>query len=453
MALQNDLTNGSVQSHIIKFSLPLLLSNLFQALYNAVDMYFAGRYLGDAGICAVSVSGSVMNVLFMTIAGMSVGVSVTLGAYVGKNDRENILQTAGTAISLYAICALAVTVLGILLAPALLRLIATPIEALSMAIEYLRIIFAGMLFTLGYNLIGAFQRGFGDSRSSLLFVAVATVTNAVLDVLLMPSLGVRGAAYATILSQALSFVMGLVYFRYKKHIISFLPSAWKWNAARLQDLVRIGLPSALQQASLHVSNMALNGIVNTYGLHISTAYGIGVRIDSFAILPTNALNDAVASFTSQNLGAGQEARALNAIHAARRIALCINAVLTLLIVLFAPSLAALFTKDAAVIEATAQYLHITCIMYMLYAWIHPIIGFVKGSGNAMFTFTNGLQAQFLVRLPIALLLSKVAGLGFAGVAIAWICAPLYSNFTYAHFMRKEKWRVRVSRSQESGSAL
>lgn len=442
MALQNDLTKGDVNSHIWRFSLPLLLSNLFQALYNAVDMYFAGKYLGTEGLCAVGVSGPVMNVLFMAVTGMSVGVTVTIGAHAGRNDENGIRETAGTAISLYAIFALCVTAIGLLSAPAILTLIATPPEAFDMAVSYLRIVFCGMLFTLGYNLICAFQRGFGDSRSGLLFVAIATCTNAVLDILLIRDMrmGVQGAAWATVASQALAFAMGILYFHARKHIISFSPGAWRLKKDSVRELVRIGLPAALQQLQLNISHLTLNGIVNTYGLVASAAYGIGVKLDSFAILPGIALNDAVASFASQNIAAGQDERALKGMRMTWRLALCINAVCMGLILLLAPQFAQLFNADPAVIETAARYLRISCYMYLLYAFVHPMQGFVRGSGNAMFTLTNGLQAQYLVRIPIALLLSKGLGMGLFGVAVAWISAPAFSCFTYLHFMKSEKWR-------------
>lgn len=442
MALKNDLTQGDVNSHILRFSLPLLVSNLLQALYNAVDMYFAGKYLGTEGLCAVSVAGPVMNVLFMTIAGMSVGVSVSIGALTGRQDQEGVLRTAGTAISLYAIAAACVTAIGLLFTPAILTLISTPPEAYDMAVAYLRTIFCGVVFTLGYNLIGAFQRGFGDSRSSMLFVAVATCANVALDILFMGRLrlGVRGAALATVLSQALSFIMGLVYFKVRKHVISFSPAAWRMDSACLRNLVRIGLPSALQQLQLNISHLALNGIVNTYGLIASAAYGIGVKLDSFAILPGIAINDAVSAFASQNLGAAEEARARKSLRAAWRITLPINAVLMALILLFAPQFARIFNTDPAVIDAATKYLHISCFMYLPYAFVHPMQGFVRGAGSAMFTLTNGLMAQYLIRIPAALLFSRVLGMEFLGVAAAWICAPAFSCATYARFLKKEIWR-------------
>ncbi len=443
MVLQNDLTTGDVNAHLLRFAMPLLLSNLLQALYNAVDMYFVGQYLGPEGLAAVSISGSVMNILFMTIAGMSVGVSVVIGTYAGRGDVERVQKSAGSAISLYAICAVCITIFGFFASPFLLSLVATPLEAFDYAVSYLRTIFLGVVFTLGYNLICAFQRGFGDSRSSLLFVAVATCLNAVLDIVFLRVLhwGVSGVALATVISQATAFTMGAIYFAVKKHVVRFSFRFWNMDRECLRELVRIGLPSALQQLSLNVSNLTLNGIVNTYGLVASAAYGIGVKIDSFVILPSTATNDAVASFTSQNLGAGKEERALSSIRASQKIMMTLSMVLFLLIIFFAPQLAGLFqSKDAQVINAASVYLRTSCIMYLIYAYVHPMVGFVKGAGKAMFTFTNSLMAQYLVRIPAALLFSVFFDLGIVGIALAWITAPIFSLFTYGHQVRSGKWR-------------
>ncbi len=453
MALSNDLTQGSVNRHIIQFSYPLLISNLLQALYNAVDMYFAGKYLGTAGLSAVSMGGPVMNVLLMTISGMGVGVSVNIAALLGRGDEEGIRGMAGTAISVYAMAAVCITALGAGFAPSLLRLVATPPEAFAMAVTYLRIIFFGVLFTLGYNLICAIQRGFGDSRSSLLFVGIATCTNAALDYILMGRfhMGVRGAALATITSQALSFVLGLLYFRARGHIVSFAPRAWRLQKKALKDLTRVGLPSALQQLQLHVSHLTLNGIVNTYGVVASAAYGIGVKLDSFAVLPSMAVNDAVASFTSQNLGAKKEDRARSGVRAGMKITVSFNLLLMIAVFLFAPRFAHLFKAAEPVVVAAADYLRITCFMFVLYAIVHPMQGFIRGTGDTIFTLKNGLMAQYLIRIPIALLLSKGLGLGLAGVALAWISAPLFSCMTYYAYMRAESWRKSYDKNRDKNA--
>jgi putative MATE family efflux protein len=208
----------------------------------------------------------------------------------------------------------------------ILRLVNTPAEAFDYALLYLRIIFAGMIFTLGYNLVCAIQRGFGDSKSSMYFVLAATISNIVLDYIFIATfnLGVSGAAYATIISQALSFVLSVAYFRSKKHIITFHPKELCFEKAIAKEIFKIGLPNAIQQGTVNFAYLVLNGIVNGYGLIATAAYGICAKLDSFAVLPCSAVNDAVASVTSQNLGVGQKERAMKGISTGRKLLLPFN---------------------------------------------------------------------------------------------------------------------------------
>ena len=277
-------------------------------------------------------------------------------------------------------------------------------------------------------------------------------TNVVLDFVLIRYLhmDVYGAALATVISQALSFVMGIVYFRSKKHIVTFSPKEWKIDKKSAGDLIRIGLPAALQQVSVNISNLTLNGIVNTYGLAATAAYGIGVKLDSFAILPCNAVSDAVATISSQNLGVGKEERARGAIKKAERITLIFNAVLTVFIFAFAPNLASIFNADPQVIDTASHYLRITVFMYMFYAYLYPISGFVKGSGNSMFTLRNSLFSQYVIRIPLAFLFAKGLGLGIYGVALAWLTAPMYSSVSHTVYYKSEKWKENLKRRQAHG---
>ncbi len=452
MSLQNDLTQGNVSKQILRFALPLILSNLFQALYNAVDMYFVGQYVGTAGLSAVSTSGPVMNIVLMAVAGLSVGLSVQLGSCVGRHDQAKIRKVADTAILVYLGISVVITVAGIWAAPGILRLISTPAEAFDFAVEYLRIIFGGMVFTLGYNLICALQRGFGDSRSSMIFVIIATFTNVGLDYWFIRKLnwGPSGAALATVISQAFSFGMGVAYFRIQEHVVTFVP--WRWRFARqsCRDLARLGLPMALQQVSVTVSHLTLSGIVNSSGLTASAAYGIGVKLDGFAILPCNAFGDAVAAITSQNISCGKEDRALAAVRTAQRTALLVNILMTAGIFLLAPYLAAIFDSSAAVIGSTASYLRVSCFMYLIFAYLHPLIGFVKGTGNSMFTLGNSVVSQYVVRIPVAFLLAKLCNLGLTGIALAWISAPVYSTIHYLRYMKQKRWQtfLKKDRSEE-----
>ena len=455
MALTNDMTEGNIDKQLLLFALPLFISNILQTLYNAVDMFFVGKYIGTAGLSAVSVCGPVMNVLYMTIAGLSMGVTIIIGAHLGHGDKDRIITTANTAIIMYLIISVIATALGLALTPAIVRLISTPAEAINDAVIYMRIIFTGLIFTCGYNLICAMQRGFGDSRSSMYFVLTATVTNIVLDFILIryAGLGVMGAAVATIASQAVSFIMGIIYFRSRGHMVTFSPTDWCFNKYSAWEILSIGAPAALQQTLVNFSGVALNGIVNTYGLVTSAAYGIGIKIDSFSIQPCSAISDAVSAMTSQNLGAGKEERALSCIGKAQKITIIFNGTLTVLVLIFAYKIAGLFDTNPEVISIAGGYMRITVIMYMFYALIYPKSGFVKGSGNALFSLKNSLCSQYIIRIPLALLLSKVLGLGITGIAFSIISAPIFSCLSYYFYMKRGGWRKRYYEHIKNGGVI
>ena len=440
MKLQNDLTTGDVKSHIIKFAIPLVISNLFQALYNAVDMFFVGRYTGTVGLSAVSVSGPIMNIMIMTISGLSIGVSLMIANFAGHEDFDNVKKTGGCAIGLYALISAVVTIAGFFLTPFLLKAVNTPAEAFPQGVSYLHTIFLGIVFMFGYNLIGAFQRGLGDSKSSMMFVVVACIVNIILDYLFICTfqMGAFGAALATVIAQAVSFFMGVAYFKINKHVITFQLSTIKIKSAYLKPLLHAGLPAAVQQLLLNISMVTLSGIANSFGLAASAAYGIGIKIDSFALLPSDAFNMSMVSFTSQNIGASKPERALSGLKNAIFLALSLAILVALAVGIFAPSLASIFNSDPEVIHYAAKYLRLTCFSYLVYATVHPVIGFIRGSGNSMRTLINVFFSQYLIRIPTALIASHF--LGFQGIGVAVIAAPCFSLTMYSLFIVTGKWK-------------
>jgi len=442
MALSNDLTEGSMRKHILSFAFPLIVSNIMQALYNAVDMYFTGKFLGTKEMAGVSVSGPVVNVMLMAVSGFGVGVSVLIARYVAQGDIKILKRAANTAITMFLGAAVIVTLLGTLFAPTVLRLIATPAEAFPYAEKYLRIIFGGMTFTIGYNLICALQRGFGDSKSSMYFVLAATIINIVLDYIFMGILhsNVAGAALATVISQGFSFIMGIIYFRRRKHIVTFSPReiCCDYNLAR--QLTITGFPSAAQQVSVHFSNLCMMGMANSFGLASSAAYGIAVKLDSFAILPCSAINDAVASIAAQNLGVGKEDRALESIKDARKIALLYVLIVFLVIFFFPNILTGMFNNEADVILTASKYLRTASFMYFCYAFAYPEQGFLKGSGNSGFVLINSLCIQYILKIPVAYFLSIHTPLGLIGIAVTWVLGPTISSISYSFYIHKGLWR-------------
>lgn len=450
MALSNDLTEGSIHKHLLAFAFPLIISNIMQALYNAVDMYFAGKFMGTEGMTGVSVSGPVINVMLMFVSGFGVGASVVIAKYIAHGRENALKRAANTAVTLFMSAAVVISILGFFLTPTILRLIATPEQAFLYAAKYLRIIFCGMIFTIGYNLICALQRGFGDSKSSMYFVLVATVVNIILDYVFMGILkmDVSGAACATVISQGLSFFMGIVYFRRRKHVVTFSPRDLCFDTALAKEFLANGLPSAGQQVSVHFSNLCMTGMANSFGLVSAAAYGIAVKLDSFAILPCSAVNDAVASFTAQNLGAGKEKRALEGAKEGRKLAVIYVCFVFLTIFFLGGNLAGIFTDEAEVILAASGYLKIACFMYFLYALVYPYQGFLKGSGSSGFVLINSLCVQYILKIPTAFVLSHLTPLALKGIACAWIITPSFSAYTYGRYIKKGKWRKNWSKLEE-----
>lgn len=442
MALSRDLTEGSIHKHLLAFAFPLIISNIMQALYNAVDMYFTGKFMGTEGMTGVSVSGPVINVMLMFVSGFGVGVSVVIAKYLAHERSEVLKKAANTAIALFMSAAVIISVLGFLMTPTILRLIATPEQAFPYAEKYLRIIFCGMIFTIGYNLICALQRGFGDSRSSMYFVLAATIVNIILDYVFMGimRIDVAGAAFATVISQGLSFIMGIIYFRRRKHIVTFSPRDLCFDKRLALELIANGLPSAGQQVSVHFSNLCMTGMANSFGLSSAAAYGIAVKLDSFAILPCSAVNDAVASFSAQNLGAGKAERALSSIKEGRKMAAVYVCAVFLTIFFFCGRLAGIFTDDAEVIEIAVGYLRIACFMYFLYSIVYPTQGFLKGCGSSAFVLLNSLFIQYAVKIPVAYALSHFTPLGLRGIAATWIITPVFSATTYPLYIKWGKWK-------------
>lgn len=440
--LQRDLTHGDPQKQIIAFSIPLIQAMIFQALYNAVDLFFAGQYLGIEGQAAVSVCGPVMNVFMRTVAGMSLGVNLLIGRRKGAGDLEYTLRGANTAISLYAIGAAIVSTVGFILAPFMLRIVQTPAQAMTEATAYLRIVFLGSVFTMGYNLINAFQRGFGDAKSSLYFVLASTLVNVVLDYLFLvfTDLQAAGLAIATVAAQAASFLMGVAYFRVNKHVIDFRLSSLRLNKADAVELLSLGIPSAIQYLLINAAKLTLTGIANSFGTISAVAYGIGLKIDSFASLPHQAMEEATLAFASQNFGVGDEKRAEEGRKASTRMSVCIAVFMMVVVFIFAPQLAGIFNSDPAVLEQSVTFLRCIVPMYLASALARTPSGFVRASGNTKFPIFQTLLGQYLTRIPVALFCAYVLDLGLAGVAVAWIAAPTVSAIAYGVYIRTGLWR-------------
>jgi len=443
MALHKNLANGNVKRNIIHFAIPLIISNLFQALYNTVDMFFVGRYIGTSALASVSVSGPITNIIILTTSALSVGVSVVIGKYQGRDENDKVKKCANTAIAIYIILAIILTLFGLCFAEGLLKFVNTPESSMEQGVIYLRTIFSGSIFMCGYNLIGAFQRGVGDSKTPMKLIIIAGICNIILNYIFVGLLGVGviGAALATVISQGVSLILGIIYFRINRHIITFRIREIKIYPGYCKELVKIGLPNAFQALISNIAFITFTGLANSFGIAASAAFGIGMKIDTFAWMPSEAIGSSVAAFTSQNIGAGKPKRAIEGLKEASKIAIYLSIITLVLVYIFAPRIIKIFNNDIEVVAYGTQYLRTSCFGYLISTLIHPCVGFIRGTGNSVKTIVNVLISQYLLRIPVAYYLAN--HIGFSALPYASIASTAFSALFYIIFIKSKKWKKSV----------
>jgi putative MATE family efflux protein len=451
-SFQKDLTQGSVTKHLILFSLPFLAANLLQALYNMADMFFVGRFNGAVGASAVGVGGQVTILVITLIAGLAVGGTVLTAQLIGAGKQEALRGTIGTIFTLYGSAAIVMTVLMLFLNPLLVGLLSDQL-AYAETLKYVNICTGGTFFIFGYNAVSAVLRGMGDSKHPLLFVAVAAVLNILLDYILCGPLqkGAAGAAWATVISQGLSFLLSVLYLRRANFIFDFHPKSFRVDWKIAKRLLRIGFPSSLGATTVTLSFMVLTGLANSVaGMVGTTALSVAGKVNSVAILPALAMQSAVSSMAGQNLGAGKTKRALRTTVSAIAITLGITLVMFLLVQSFAGPIVRFFIGTdshglpaemaRACLEQSAVYIRAISWDYLLVSVVFNITGLAMSAGHTTFSLVAGLVSSLLVRIPAAWLLGQTLGMGLPGMGYAAPIATFASMLIDIAYLASGKWK-------------
>ncbi len=435
----HDMTRGSVWECLLGFSIPIMLSNLLQSTYNAVDMLFVGQFTGTESLAAVSVCGPIMNVMVITLSGMSAGVLVIISGLLGAEETEQVQEAAHTSVALYTSMAIIITVTGILFVPEILQLVRTPSAAMGEAKKYLYTIFAGTIFSFGYNLMGALQRGMGNAMASMEFVIVSSVVNIVLDFIFIAWLrmGAFGAALGTVLSQVVAFGMGVIQFAKKDSVIHLSLKDIRFHTKHLKSILLFGVPTALNEVMVNLAMLTVSGVANSFGLAASAAYGVGSRINSLAIFSDGAMNQTMSAYASQNVGKGKQKRALDGLKKSILLSAGIAVCTAIIVYIFADKFSACFDDDPEVIEQSVLFLKVTVWSYPLFATVGPLIGFIRGTGNIEASLLVGIVAQLFCRIPASFLFA--GWIGFQGVGIAVLIGPLVSVMIYSWYIFTGRW--------------
>jgi putative MATE family efflux protein len=413
--LIRDLTTGSVPGTMLRFAMPLFLSGLLQMVYNMVDMIVVGQMVGTKGLSAVSIGGEMMMLITFIAMGFSNAGQVIISQYLGARQRESISRFVAVLFSFLLFCALALGLLFFLLRVPLLRIMNTPAEAWTEAYHYMTICLCGLVFIFGYNASSAVLRGLGDSRHPFLFIGIASVSNVLLDLLFVMGLGMGagGAALATVISQAFSFVCCAVLVIRRRDLfgISFsLSDFLKSDPILLEKLLKLGIPMALKSMSVQVSKLFVNSFVNSYGVAVSAFAGIANKIAIISNMLSSALNTSGSTMIGQNLGARKTDRCTKTIWGTLVCTMILATITSLVGLIFSDALYGVFTKDAEVVAMGRVFMQIMVATFYCGALMGPFFAMVNGSGFASMGFFIGIL-DVIFRVGISLLFEMLFHLG------------------------------------------
>ena len=443
-----DLTRGSVPRLLVHFAWPFLLANLMQSVYNVVDMIVVGQFVGSAGLSAVNTGGFVTQLFFSIGAGIAMGAQVMIAQFRGAGDERAQSETIGTSLTLTMLIGVVLTVLVLLFTRPLLKLVRIPAESLEQGVEYLFICAIGCVFIFGYNSICSILRALGDSRRPMLFVAVATAVNIVLDLLFVAVFGWKagGAAAATVVAQGVAFAFAAVYlYRHREQVdFDFRRASFRLVGERVKTIVKIGLPFIVQFSFINISILFVITLVNGYGVAASAGYGVGSRVDAFATLPVNSLTAAGATMVGQNIGAGHRRRAGSVVWWTLGIGLAIEAVIILAVQLFPAQIVKIFNTDPDVVAVGVEYLRWLSVSYIAHALMSGFFAMTNGTGFSALTMVACLFDGLVLRISLSALFSVALGLGLRGIFVGSTIAPFGAAAISGAYFFSGRWKTRAA---------
>lgn len=440
---RSDFTQGSILGKLVPFMLPILGALILQAAYGAVDPLVVGRFGTTSGLSSVSTGSQVLNLVTFVITQSAMGITVLIARYIGEKKQQQIGALIGGSIVVFAMISAVLFVVMICFSRPIAVLMQAPAEAVSLTSMYVKICGGGIFFIVAYNLLAAIFRGLGDSKSPLIFVAVACVVNIAGDLVLVAGfhLDAAGAAIATVLAQAVSVVFALLLLFKRK-----LPFTIKKNDFKINEhckrALKTGLPLALQECLTQISFLALCAFVNKLGLEASSGYGVACKLVNFAMLIPSALMQSTASFISQNVGAGNEKRAKKTMFTGIGVGLTIGCIVFIFIMFKGDILTGIFTTDEVVIQKGYNYLRGFASETIVTAVLFSMIGYFNGHDKTVWVMLQGLIQTLLVRLPLAYYMSiqpdaSLTKIGFAA-PVATMFGIVLNMIFYIYCNRKNK---------------
>jgi len=435
-----DMTQGPIIRKALLFALPIVLGNILQQLYSTVDTLVVGNYCGSASLAAVGTSSQPIEIFLCLFMGMGNGISILTSQYTGSGDTARRQLLARNAVTFLYLCAVPLTVLGVLCGPLLLRIMQVPPEAMDLAVSYVRILFLGTLGNLGYNINAGILRGLGDSRPTLTFLLISCVVNIVLDLVFVVLLhmDVTGVALATAIAMFISWIASASYIRRRHPTLGMTILPRCADKAVLQEIVRMGFPLGLNSSLYSVGHFAMQVLVNGQGVVFAAACSVGGKVNSIANVAIQALASAATSYSGQNHGAKRYDRLVQGVKRIPVFTGLLTLAAGLTVTLFAHPIVSIFNDDPAVIDMAVRYVRVVLPFCSVYAAFTCIISFANGMGLLKYSTTVNLIVLWVVRIPVAFIISTF----FDGT---WVMAAVPVSFVTGlvlmlFFFRTQRWR-------------
>lgn len=440
--MTKDLTTGKIMPILVNFTVPLVLGNLFQLTYNAVDSIIVGHFVGKEALAAVGICNPVSTLMILFLNGLCMGASILMGIQYGAKDYETLHRQISTTLLSGAFFSFFLTWVCVIFAVPILLLLQVDPSIMSMTVQYLRIIFLGLMFTFLYNFFSSTLRALGDSASPLYFLIISAILNIFGDLFFVIVLkaGSNGCAISTVLSEALCCLFCIIYIQKKVPILRLGKKWLVFDARLLKKTIAYGWASAMQQATVQMGKIAIQALVNTMGVSVAAAFAVVNRIDDFAITPEQNIAHAMTALMAQNKGAGKNDRMREGFRCGMILELVYGAAVMLICLGFARPLMSLFVKDEEVIGHGVVYLHLIAVMYILPAITNSLQGFFRGIGDLkvtlMSSFTN-MTVRVIAAAPMVLLWNfGIEALPYSYLA-GWIAMLLVETPLMLRIYRKK----------------
>ena len=442
-----DLTEGPIARTLIVFALPYLAANILQSLYGAVDLFVVGLYCSAESVAAVSTGTQVTQIVTSLITGLTLGSTILIGSYMGERDEERVKRTIGTTLTIFFFVSLMITFLLLFFLSDILTLLRTPSESFALTAQYVSICAYGCLFICGYNAIAAILRGYGDSKRPMLFILIACALNIVLDFLFVAAfgMGVAGTALATVISQAVSMAIAVVYLKRKRFVFDFRLGSFRPDREIAIRLAKIGVPISFQEMAVRISFLYLTAVMNGIGVYSAAVVGISAKYDVFAMLTATSLANALAAITAQNYGRGKLDRARSSLSLSLAFALSVAFAFWLWAQLSPETMIGIFTDDEAVIAEGIPFFRSCSYDYIAVTLVFILNGYLNGRQKTIWTMISCTCGALLLRIPLVYIFSHAFpdDLGRLGM-IAPTVSALMAAYTIAYVFLEGKRKGKES---------